>query len=109
MPTPENAIKNNILSWLKSKRIFAWPCDSIGIFDPTKKIYRKRHSQYHLKGVSDILGIYNGKFLAIEVKSKTGRLSPEQVWFLAEVKAKGGIAFMARSIEDCEKNIQIHP
>lgn len=104
--TPEGIVKNNILSWLKSKKIFAWPVDSVGIFDPTRKVFRKRHSQYHLKGVSDILGIYEGKFLAIEVKSKTGRLSPEQVWFLAEVKAKGGIAFMARSIDDVEANLK---
>lgn len=105
--TPETIVKNNILSYLKSKRIFCWPNDSVGIFDPIKKIYRKRHSQYHLNGVSDILGIYEGKLLAIEVKSKTGRLSPEQVWFLAEVKAKGGIAFMARGIEDVEKNLEV--
>jgi penicillin-binding protein-related factor A (putative recombinase) len=104
--TPEGIVKNNILSWLKSQKVFCWPCDSVGIWDPVRKIYRKRHSQYHLKGISDILGIYKGKFLAIEVKSKTGRLSPEQVWFLAEVKAKGGIAFVARSIEDCETHLK---
>lgn len=100
--TPESIVKNNILSWLKSKNIFVWPNDSVGIFDPVKKVYRKKHSQYHLKGVSDILGIYKGLLLAIEVKSQKGKTSPEQEWFLAEVKARGGVSFVARSIQDCE-------
>ena len=104
--TPEGIVKNNILSWLKSKQIFAWPVDSVGIFDPTRKVFRKRHSQYHLKGVSDILGIYKGKPLAIEVKSLKGRVSPEQKAFLEMFNNLGGIGFVARSIEDCEENLK---
>jgi VRR-NUC domain len=107
MPTPEGRIKNEILSWLKSRQIFAWPNDSVGIFDPQKKIFRKRHSQYHLKGVSDILGIYNGKPLAIEVKSKTGRLSPEQREFLDLFNNLGGIGIVARSVEDVEQSLLV--
>ena len=37
------------------------------------------------KGIADILGIYNGKFLAIEIKTARGRVSPEQQRFLANV------------------------
>jgi penicillin-binding protein-related factor A (putative recombinase) len=104
--TPEGAVKNQILSYLKSKQIFAFPVDSVGIFDPVKKIYRKKHSQYHLNGVSDILGLYEGKFLAIEVKSKTGKLSPEQFSFISEINSRGGLAFMARSVEDVVANLK---
>jgi hypothetical protein len=52
------------------------------------------------KGVSDILGCYQGKMLAIEVKTAAGHTSPEQDRFLQNVNDAGGIGFVARSIED---------
>lgn len=52
-------------------------------------------------GGSDILGIApNGAFLAVEVKTKTGRVSPEQQRFIDAVNKAGGIAGVARSVED---------
>jgi hypothetical protein len=106
MSTPEGYIKNSILSYLKWKGIFAFPVDSVGIFDPKRKVFRKRNSVHAMKGVSDILGILpGGRFLAIECKSKTGRMTVEQEVFLQDVRAKGGVAFMARSIEDVERHL----
>ena len=51
-------------------------------------------------GVSDILGCHRGRLLAIEVKAPEGRLSEKQQAFLDRVKAEGGIAFVARSVDD---------
>jgi hypothetical protein len=39
-------------------------------------------------------------FLSIEVKTPTGRLRPEQRQWLDAVQAAGGIAGVARSVED---------
>jgi hypothetical protein len=39
-------------------------------------------------------------FTSIEVKSATGRLRPEQRQWLETVQAAGGIAGVARSVED---------
>lgn len=50
--------------------------------------------------MSDVIGIVHGRFLAIEVKSPTGRVRPEQAAFLAEVARHGGLAFVARSCQD---------
>ena len=51
------------------------------------------HSFGLTKGSSDIIGIApNGKFVAIEVKSKGGKLSPEQTNFLFNVERRGGMA-----------------
>ena len=52
------------------------------------------------KGISDILGIWEGKFLAIEVKTKIGRVSTHQVKFIDSVNDAGGLAFVARSVDD---------
>lgn len=101
MATPEGLIKNQILSYLsRLPRTLAFPHDSVGIWDPTRKIFRKRNSAHHMLGVADILGIYEGRPLAIEVKSEKGRPTQEQKNFLRLWAEQGGIAILARSIED---------
>jgi penicillin-binding protein-related factor A (putative recombinase) len=82
--------------------IFAWKNQSTGIFDPSKKTFRKR-SRFQINGVSDILCCYRGHFVAIEVKSEKGRLSESQIEFISKINAHGGFAFVARSVEDVEK------
>jgi len=53
-------------------------------------------------GGADIIGIHpgSGRMIAIEVKSATGRATPEQVRFIETVRACGGISGVARSVED---------
>lgn len=106
--TPENAIKYQICGWLARQRCFFFQVDSVGIFDPIKKIYRKNHNPYRIRGVSDILGIWQGKFLAIEVKTKTGQVSDYQKAFLEQVNLSGGIGIVARCVGDleCLRNVE---
>ncbi len=54
------------------------------------------------KGISDIIGVWKGKFLAIEVKTKSTKTTIEQDEFLECVKKAGGIAIVARSLADVE-------
>ena len=52
-------------------------------------------------GSSDLIGITpDGRFLAVEIKTCKGRATPEQLRFIEAVRAKGGIAGIARSPED---------
>jgi hypothetical protein len=44
----------------------------------------------------------DGHFLAIEIKSPTGRVSRHQQHFIDEIAARGGVAFVARSLEEVE-------
>lgn len=53
------------------------------------------------RGMSDILGMLRGgRLLAIECKSRTGKIQPHQQEFLDLISAGGGLAFVARSVED---------
>ncbi len=53
------------------------------------------------KGMSDIMGVMkDGRTLAIEVKSATGRMRPGQEEFLATIRQAGGVAGVCRSVED---------
>jgi penicillin-binding protein-related factor A (putative recombinase) len=108
----EKEIQNSILDFLEywliktGKVGFFWTNNNVGVYDPAKKSYRINRSRHHMNGVSDILGILQGRFVAIEVKNKIGRLSPEQRQFINKINVSGGLAFMARSIEDVERELQ---
>lgn len=52
-------------------------------------------------GSSDLIGLTpTGRFLAVEIKTPTGKPTPEQTRFLEAVRARGGIAGIARSPEE---------
>lgn len=94
----EANIQNAILVALSQSGCLVWRQDTGAYKDPKSG----RLIRYGLcKGSSDIIGIcQDGKFLAVEVKTKTGRVRPEQETFIAAVKRAGGRAGVARSPED---------
>lgn len=54
-----------------------------------------------VKGSSDLIGLTGaGVFLAIEVKTPTGRVRPEQRKFIETIRQLGGRAGIARSVQD---------
>jgi len=55
-------------------------------------------------GSSDLIGIApDGRIIALEVKTKTGRVTPEQQQFIEHIKLMGGIAGVVRSVDDALK------
>jgi hypothetical protein len=53
------------------------------------------------RGMSDILGMLKGgRLLAIECKSRTGRIDKHQQDFLNLINEGGGLGFIARSVDD---------
>jgi len=60
-----------------------------------------RFIRYAFKGCADILGqMTDGRFLAVEVKSRKGKATPEQEAFLALVGSFGGVSVIARCEDD---------
>lgn len=57
------------------------------------------------KGGADLIGICDGRFVALECKTATGRVSVDQLAFLACVRAAGGFAAIVRSVEDAKAAI----
>ena len=86
MRQKESELTSAIRSLLKTAGVFAWKNWSGPMSSP--------------KGIADILGCWQGRFVAIEVKRPGGRTTPEQERFLEAVRRHGGIAFVARSIDD---------
>ena len=101
MKRTEADITKSIRAFLKTFNIFHW------------KVWQGLGSE---KGVSDIVGIYKGKFFAIEVKRSDALKCPfncrhktcaAQKRFLNGVNSHGGIGFVARSIDDVVNNLKI--
>lgn len=60
------------------------------------------------RGMSDIMGaLMDGRALAIEVKSRTGRMRPGQEEFLASIRAAGGVAGVCRSVDDAVRLLEL--
>jgi hypothetical protein len=58
-----------------------------------------------MAGISDLIGICNGRFVALEVKvpGKENTLTALQRWFLTKIKLCGGVAEMITSVEEALK------
>ena len=98
----ESDTQRAILDYLAMKKIYAWRNNA------GSQIIRNGDKFYRIisgpKGSSDIVGcLPDGRFLAIEVKRFDGQLSKEQIEFLERIISLGGVAFMAKSIDDVIK------
>lgn len=97
--TPEKAIQNTILDWLRLQpECFAWQNDTRPVYDPTKGCFRAL-GKYAMRGASDIIGMWGNRFLAIEVKAGKNTMTQEQRLFLLEINRRGGIGFVAHSLD----------
>jgi hypothetical protein len=63
--------------------------------------------RYGLIGSSDIIGVLNsGRAIFIEVKTGKATQSPQQLKFEAAIKARNGLYFVARSVQNVLSFVQ---
>lgn len=81
---------------------YVWRNNTGGMYDATGRFVR-----YGLcVGSSDLIGLLpDGRFLAIEVKMPGKNPTKDQQKFMQWVCDKQGVAFVARNIEDVQKNL----
>lgn len=84
-PTPEAILTRSVRSLLNSVQIFHW------------KVWQGMGS---VPGVPDILGVHKGRLIAIELKAPKGTVSPAQQEFIDRINEAGGLAFVARTLDD---------
>ena len=113
----ESEIKSDILKYLsllekQTGQVWAWSNPTMGVYDTKRQCFR---STAGLKGSSDILGIYKGKPLAVEIKTPEAKKAffgntkdlhvLRQKWFLDKFNKRGGLAFVACCIKDVEEKL----
>lgn len=100
---PEAAALAEVLLALKSHPAVCW---SERMNSGAARI-GNRFVRFGFPGCPDVLGqLRDGRVLAIEVKSSTGRLRPEQALFLNRVNEAGGLGFVARDCNDVLRELK---
>lgn len=105
----EKEIESQILDWLNLQhKVFAFKINTVGIFDPVRKVFRKNKNRHVHLGTSDIVGTIGGRFFAIEVKTplsyKRFIKNPNdkdllQIKFIERVRHSGGHGLVAYSLD----------
>lgn len=93
----EKEIQNFVLDYLNANRLgYFWRNNTVGVYDPRTQGYRRNKNE---KGVPDILGVLEGRFIAIECKSQ-GRnvLGENQEKFKERFERQGGIFYLANDV-----------
>jgi hypothetical protein len=95
--TPEGEIKKSIMAYLRS----------LPLCYPRLIVVKGLRGRTNpSKGIFDIVVTYRGRSLSVEVKTPSGTLSLEQSDYLLNVRAAGGFAIVARSVEDVRVAIE---
>lgn len=104
--TPETRVKDAVMALLENHPRVAW-------VERINSGASMRHGifvRYSFKGCADAIGqMKDGRFLAVEFKAGKEMPTPEQHRFLVKVRENGGVAFVARSIDDAMHELSYHP
>lgn len=112
---PENLVKNSILEYFsihhRQGRAFAFTIKNLGVFDASKKLFRKDNSRFFVKGVSDICAFWkrkDGTWITVFIECKAGKnkASDDQVIFLDQVISCGCMGIIAWSLDDVRQILE---
>ena len=109
---PEAAILDAVLRYLSVDKRVAWAHrfnTGAQVIEEVDARGRKsrRFVRYAFPGCSDVLGqLRTGHFLAVETKTRVGRATAEQAAFLETVECAGGLAILARSVDDVRDGVE---
>lgn len=101
MATPEGEVKKMFIELLERHRLFYW-------VNPIGPILKNGgRAKNPNKGMPDISVIQNhtGKHIFVELKSKVGKLSPDQIKWMERSTEKNVPTFIVRDIVDAMKVI----
>jgi hypothetical protein len=87
----ENELQRDAQDWLDSKDIW-W--------------FHDNDSRKNRPGILDLLICYQGKFVAAELKSKTGKFKEDQLKEMARIRKSGGKTFGARSLSEFIRKLE---
>ena len=87
----EDKVQDHIKSYLTKNRIYHW----------------RFQAQTNLNGIPDILCLYKGFFIGLELKrEKGGHATQLQLRKIKNINDNGGIGVLVRSVEDVDKIIK---
>jgi penicillin-binding protein-related factor A (putative recombinase) len=82
--TPEGKFTEQVINFLKSLGGACWHY----------KVYGGGYFQRN--GIPDIVGVYRGKFFALELKAENGKASPLQIYNIDKINRAGGKGYILK-------------
>ena len=68
--------------------------------------FKVAQGPFSKKGVSDIIGVHNGMFIAIEVKVAPNKATALQNYFISKIIGAGGVGVVVYSVNDVRELIR---
>lgn len=75
---------------------YAFRVNNMGVYDAKRGVYRKGGT---VKGIPDVIGLIDGRFIGIEIKFGSDRMSADQMEMKREIESNGGIYIVAKRYE----------
>jgi penicillin-binding protein-related factor A (putative recombinase) len=104
MKPTEKQIQDSILQWLNASGIFHYR-QNTGAF--SKEYTRKRdgrltrsYVKFGTPGSTDIVVVFHGMYIGIEVKDDDGEMSEDQENFMYALNKSGGVYLLVRSLDE---------
>ena len=95
----EIEIQSTVCEYLQRKKHFFSRINNIPVFDQKRKVYRAL-PKYTRKGFPDILVLWNGFPVFLEIKAPKGRQSPEQKEFQVDCEKQSIEYHLIKSLDD---------
>jgi len=96
-PETANRITANIIRVVNlTPQSVAYRINNVGVWDAAKGVHRAGNTE---KGLPDVIAVYKGRLVAIEVKAGRDKMSIHQEHRKFEILKAGGIYFEARSTD----------
>jgi hypothetical protein len=95
----EIEIQSSVCEYLQRRKHFFSRINNIPVFDQKRKVYRAL-PKYTRKGFPDIIVLWKGFPVFLEIKAPKGRQSPEQKEFEEDCKKQAIEYHLIKSIDD---------
>lgn len=92
--TITNSLTQQIIQYITLRGGLAWRNNTGAYKSDTRFI------KYGKVGSGDVLAVYRGKFMTIEIKVGLDKLSPDQESWMERVESCEGVAVVAHTLED---------
>ncbi len=70
--------------------------------------FKKIRGGLGMRGILDIIGCWQGRYIELEIKTRRGKLKPHQLQRILEIRKAGGVAGMIQSLEELEEIFGYH-
>lgn len=91
---PEADVLRAVLDYLSRRGVYAWRNNTGSTV--AEHNGRRRFIRFSEPGAADVFCIFNGRFVAVETKTETGKQSQEQRDWQAAIERAGGTYVIAR-------------